>query len=371
MRYIPLRYYLDMDVVEAARRRIRWIFEEFDRVIVSTSGGKDSTVAVHLSLEIAQELGRPLYVFFLDQEIEWDSTIEVVRHQMSLPGVTPLWCQIPFRLSNATSYGEPWLYCWDPAKEGEWMRPKEDIAIKENTFGVERFHELALEVMKQTFPGEKTANIAAVRADESVPRRMALTKRPKYKWVTWGTTIEPGRVYRFFPFYDWSVADVWKLILQRGWKYNRIYDRFFQYGVPLHQMRVSNIHHELSIWSLFIAHEVEPEVYSRAIKRLGGLHSAVQLSRRDFFPDELPYMFGSWKEYRDYLLEHLIIDPARQEAMRKWFASDEKSWSKLGDFVYKAHIGAILLNDYEGVKRQSLPSATYGETKGRERCEYR
>lgn len=36
--------YVPKNVAEAAEERLRYIFEEFDKIIVSISGGKDSTV---------------------------------------------------------------------------------------------------------------------------------------------------------------------------------------------------------------------------------------------------------------------------------------------------------------------------------------
>lgn len=58
-------------VLEAAKERIRRLFDEFENVVVSYSGGKDSTIVLELTLEIAREKGRlPQKVMFLDQEGE-------------------------------------------------------------------------------------------------------------------------------------------------------------------------------------------------------------------------------------------------------------------------------------------------------------
>ena len=44
------KVYLTENVLSAAERRIAAIYDEFPRVCVSFSGGKDSTVVLHLSL---------------------------------------------------------------------------------------------------------------------------------------------------------------------------------------------------------------------------------------------------------------------------------------------------------------------------------
>src|SRR3990167_10380009 len=129
-----MKIYLKDNVYEAALKRIRYIFDEFDTVIVNISGGKDSTVVLELAIMVAKERGRlPQLVMFIDQEAEWDATIQQVRSIMSRREVNPIWLQVPFKIFNATSNIEPWLNCWEEGKE--WIREKEKISIKENVYG--------------------------------------------------------------------------------------------------------------------------------------------------------------------------------------------------------------------------------------------
>ena len=138
-----MKYYLKENVYEAALNRIRWLFDEFPTVGVWFSGGKDSTVIFNLTLQVARERGRlPLPVMFLDQEAEWQATIDIVHKVMEHPDVQPFWVQVPIKLFNATSTKEHWLYCWDVDKEGNWMREKVPYALKENIYGTDRFHQM-------------------------------------------------------------------------------------------------------------------------------------------------------------------------------------------------------------------------------------
>ena len=348
-----MKVYLDQTVLEAAKERLRWVFDEFETVVASVSGGKDSTVVFELALEIAREKGRlPLKVMFLDQEAEWQATIDAVRVIMENPDVEPFWIQVPFKLFNATSTEEHWLQCWDPKEESRWMRPKESYAVKENTFGTERFSKMFGGIAKALFP-PKTAYVAGVRCEESPTRSAGLTGRASYKWVTWARGLEGNRGnVTFYPIYDWTTADVWKAIHDHSWPYCRLYDTLYRYGVPTTRMRVSNVHHETAVWSLFVLQEIEPKTYERLVGRISGIDMAGKMGIDDYFPKSLPPMFGSWKEYRDYLLEKLITNEKWVAGFKKTFGMHDEIFEghKSDQELHSMHVMSILCNDWEGVK---------------------
>lgn len=346
-----MRLYLGKNVWDAALERIERIFDEFETVAVSYSGGKDSTVILELAIEVARRRGRlPIKVLWLDQEIEWESTVDMAEYVMTRPEVDPMWMQIPFRLLNATSQNDPWLDVWGEGKK--WMRDKHPISMKENVYNCDRFGALFTAISDKEFPGE-VAFLAGVRAEESPSRLMGLTQTKTYKDITWGKTLNrEKRHYTFYPIYDWGFRDVWKAIHDNGWKYNALYDAQYRYGIPLKSMRVSNLHHETAVEALFYLQEVEPETYRKAVERIGGLDTAGKLQLENYFVDELPFMFSSWIEYRDYLLEHLILDEKVKTGMRKYFARiDEIYLEGLGDReIGRICIDSILTNDVEYTK---------------------
>lgn len=352
-----MRIYSHQNVLEAALDRIRWLFDEFPNIIVSYSGGKDSTVIFNLAKQVAREKGRlPLQVFFMDQEAEWQATIDQVRRVMYDPDVKPLWCQVPIKLFNATSVTEHWLKCWAPEDEAKWMRPRDPISIKENVYGTDRFHDFFNAFVRHHWPTTPTAQLTGVRAEESPNRRFGLTTYRTYKWVTWGAVQNKKHdQYAFHPLYDWSYSDVWKAIHAHGWPYNAIYDAMFRYGVPVTRMRVSNVHHETAVHSLFMLQEIEPQTYERLTQRIAGIDMAGKMGKADYFVHDLPYMFGSWKEYRDYLLEKLIGNEDWKANFRRFFKQDEAQfYHAIGDALIKAHVSSILTNDFEGVKIENM-----------------
>ena len=85
------KYNREKNVYEAALERMNYIFDHYENIIVSLSGGKDSTITTYLANEVAKKRGRKFYLFYLDQEIEYSSTIDFIDKMMKLPTVIPLW----------------------------------------------------------------------------------------------------------------------------------------------------------------------------------------------------------------------------------------------------------------------------------------
>ena len=69
-----MKFYSEKNVYEAALERFRYIFREFygkRPITISVSGGKDSTVILHLAKEVMDEMGiDKIPVLFFDQEAE-------------------------------------------------------------------------------------------------------------------------------------------------------------------------------------------------------------------------------------------------------------------------------------------------------------
>jgi hypothetical protein len=126
-----------------------------------------------------------------------------------------------------------------------------------------------------------------------------------------------------------------------------IYDYQYQYGVPVMEMRVSNVHHETAVKTLYYLQEIEGDTWNRITARISGLNTA-KILREDFMaPKELPWMFRDWKEYRDHLLENLITDPEIRECFRKQFKDSEALFDEeIHDELVKTHLKMLLRNNY-------------------------
>lgn len=351
-----MKIYQDINVFDKALERINWLFDEFDTVATNISGGKDSTVVLELLIKVARERNRlPVKVLFLDQEAEWQGTIDQVKYSMERKEVEPYWFQIPFVIQNGTSTIDWWLECWDKEKKDLWVHPYQEISYKENIYGTDRFYEIMDAIYEKEWGG-KIAILGGVRTQESAVRKIAVCADATYKGETWGAVRNKKKeIYSFYPIYDWTFQDIWKSIHDNGWKYNSVYDAQYRYGVPFNNMRVSNLTHETAIRNIFYCQEIEPKTYERLTQRIGGIDMASKF-QEDFFVYELPYMFKDWKEYRDHLLEKIITNEYKPY-FEKMFADNERLYKEVFK-IYpneeqnctKAEVKAILSNDWEGTK---------------------
>ncbi len=345
-----MKIYKQQNVFDAALDRIRYLFDEFENIIVSFSGGKDSTVVLNLAMMVAKEKNRlPVKVLFIDQEAEWSAVIDYVRTVMYNPLVEPWWMQIPLRLYNSTSTTENWLHCWNPDDQDKWVHPQDPISKKINRYGSDRFVKLFEKIVATEFPDKKTAYLAGMRTEESHGREMGLTGGLTYKSITYGTQLSKRlQHYTFYPIYDWCLQDVWKAIHDNKWPYCSVYDAFYSYGIAPRDMRVSNVHHETAVRTLFMLQELDPVVWERLTKRIAGINTAGQLKSASITtPKTLPYMFTDWTEYRDYLLENLCTDDNIKQDFSKKFAAGDTIYQHqlIRDAFSKVCITAILVND--------------------------
>ena len=356
-----MKIYKDTNVYEKALERIRWLFDEFDTVATNISGGKDSTVVLELLIQVAKEKNRlPVKVLFLDQEAEWQGTIDQVKYSMQRKEVEPYWFQIPFVIQNGTSTIDWWLKCWDKDKKDKWMYPQIDMSYKENIYGSDRFYDI-MDLIYAKEWGENVAVLGGVRTEESPVRKMGLCYQETYKGETWGAIRnKKKKIFSFYPIYDWSFFDIWKAIFDNKWKYNKVYDAQYRYGVPFKHMRISNLTHETAIRNLFYAQEIEPQTYEKLTQRLGGIDMATKLGKDDYHVTELPYMFKNWKEYRNHLMNKLITNKYKENYEEMFEYNDRvfenifKQYPEQEKKCRLAEINVILTNDWEGTQMRNF-----------------
>lgn len=329
------------DVITAAKERIAYLFDNYDNIQLSFSGGKDSTCLFHLLNAEAKKRNRKFYVYFQDQEAEYQGTIDMVKWAMSQPNVIPLWYQVPIFMTNACSQEQLFLWAW--GENENWVREKDPLSIHHiDEKYPKRFYKFNDWVGRKLakIPG-KSVSVIGLRAEESPDRRMVMFGEDNTLfWMR--RKRNPNRAY---PIIDWSFTDVWKFLIDNKLKYNVVYDKMYMLGVPLRQMRVSNLIHEKAYRCLTELQELEPETYNKLELRLKGVHCAsiYAKERLVYSIKKLPPQFKTWKEYKDFLLHNMHPDLAKIFRFK---------WTRFGDtddvLACKYMVKRLLLCDWEG-----------------------
>lgn len=279
---LEVKKYQEYNVLQASRERVRIVFDNFERIYVSFSGGKDSTVMLHLVMEEAIKRGRKVGVLIIDLEAQYSDTIKHIEEMIERykDNIDLHWVCAQLLLRNAVSNFEPRWVCWEEDKKELWAREKPTLAsdLTQYDFYLPKmeFEEFMVLFGQWYGQGKLTAGFIGIRADESLHRYCAVARAKVgltfcgYKW----TTLVCDSVYNIYPIYDWRTQDIW---IYHG-KYpaqchNRIYDKMTMAGVKLADQRLCQPYGDDQRKGLWLYHILEPETWYKLVARVNGANS--------------------------------------------------------------------------------------------------
>ena len=116
-----MREYTEQSVYDAFQDRLRLVFEEFDNIFISFSGGKDSGILLNMVLHFRDKYypDRTIGVFHQDFEAQYTVTTEYVERTFERikDRVEPYWVCLPMATRTALSNYEMYWYPWDDTKK--------------------------------------------------------------------------------------------------------------------------------------------------------------------------------------------------------------------------------------------------------------
>jgi predicted phosphoadenosine phosphosulfate sulfurtransferase len=276
------KFGLGIDVLTAARERISWTFDNFPRIYVSFSGGKDSTVMLHLVMDEAIKRNRIVGVMIIDLEGQYKITIDHIQECLDMykEHIEPFWVCLPIHLRNAVSQYETHWVCWDREKQAAWIRQPPPMGITNPDY-FPFFHKaMEFEEFVPLFgtwygQGQLTACFVGIRSNESLNRYRtiaSLTKTP-YQGKQYTTEVLPN-LFNIYPIYDWTTEDDWTYQGKNTEKpYNKLYDMMYKAGVPLVYQRICQPYGDDQRRGLWLFHLIEPETWARIVARVNGANS--------------------------------------------------------------------------------------------------
>jgi predicted phosphoadenosine phosphosulfate sulfurtransferase len=371
----PTKRPIGISVLDAAQERIRIAFDTCERVYVSFSAGKDSTVMLHLVAEEARKRGRTFGVLLIDLEAQYKVTIE---HALNLREMYKdcsewFWVCLPISLRNAVSVYQPKWKCWDREAKDLWVRQPPEGAIT-NPLRFSFFSDgMEFEEFVPLFglwyaQGKRCACFVGIRTDESLNRFRTVSSTVKEtldgrKF----TTRVVAEVYNFYPIYDWRTEDLWIWHYRNpGKPHNQLYDMMHKAGLTIHQMRICQPYGDDQRRGLWLYHLIEPTSWGRVVARVAGANSGALYIKETgnmtgYQSVQLPEGH-TWRSFANLLLHTLpkqtaVHFNAKITVHRKWWMDrgypkgipdevDAKLEAKKLAPSWRRICKAILRNDY-------------------------
>ena len=320
-----------LNVYEQTQVRLGKIFDSFDNVYVSFSGGKDSSLLLFLCIDYIRKHcpGRKLGVFHMDYEVQYNETLrfvdEVLSSNQDILEVFRV-C-VPFKVSTCTSMHQRYWRPWDEEMKDGWVRemPKGAYTGKDFPFFGNRmwdydFQRSFTRWHHELKKAKRTCCVVGIRTQESLVRWRTINQRDSFRFRgwKWARRVEP-RIYNAYPIYDWLTTDIWTANGKFHYPYNHLYDLYYQAGVPLEKQRVASPFISEARSTLSLYRVIDPDMWGRMINRVNGVNftaiygttTAVGFRQQVRLPKGY-----SWEEYMRFLLSTLPKE-TRENYQRK------------------------------------------------------
>lgn len=324
--------FLDISCVEAARQRIRHVYDTFDTVCIQFSGGKDSTAVLYLAKEIHEERGLgPVKVIFRDEEMVSPLVLDYVNRVRNFDWVDMEWYCLPSgaeiwvlgRRQTVILWGEKRL------KEGRLVREIPEWAITGYHFGLDHAKTLPKSIDYYTMQGKtgSVAFITGVRAAESMVRYRSVVQKLHENYINHPYKLSKSVPLKFAKvIYDWNVNDVFKFITEEhNAPYCEYYDRAAltgsntRVGIPLHSVAIRRIGDVVA---------TEPDFYDRLYECFPQI-DAQRRWWKDFNVEKFiaGYAQAGWEGLSDFIKVYMI-GPVKTQRAKAFVAEFRKKHAR-------------------------------------------
>lgn len=308
-----------MNVYELAQRRIEILFQNFDNIYVSFSGGKDSGVLLNLCLDYMRKHGikKKIGVFHIDYEIQYQYTVDYVNKMLEANAdlVDVYRICVPFKVQTCTSMFEAYWRPWEEEKQELWVRdmPKNCLTASDFPFYDSDMWDYEFQVrfaswLHQKNKAKRTCCVIGIRTQESLHRWRSINKnKNRFMGKRWLRQWPGGKICNAYPIYDWLTSDVWTANGKFGWTYNHLYDLLYMAGVPIESQRVASPFISQAVPSLHLYQAIDPYTWGKMLGRVNGANCAAIYGKTSAYGWQhvkLPKGL-TWEQYMHFLLSTL------------------------------------------------------------------
>jgi predicted phosphoadenosine phosphosulfate sulfurtransferase len=275
-----------MNVYQASNKKLDIIFNEFDNIYVSFSGGKDSGILLNLCIEYIRKnkLNIKLGVFHLNYEADYSFTTEYLKRtfEKNKDILVVFNCCIPCKVETCTSMFQSYWRPWEDDKKELWINKIPEDAYTKKAFPFYNTKMWDYEFQNkfslwhhQNHNAKRTCVLVGIRTQESLNRWRTIHSKKnihkKYKGIKW-IRENFNDVYNAYPIFDWKTEDVWIANYKFNWDYNKLYDMYHKAGVPIEIQRIASPFLGAAKASLKLFKVIEPDTWSKLVSRVNGVN---------------------------------------------------------------------------------------------------
>jgi predicted phosphoadenosine phosphosulfate sulfurtransferase len=336
-----------MNVYEAAKQRIEYLFNEFENVLVSFSGGKDSGVMLEMAYDYAKEnnMLHKLSMVHMDYEAQYQMTTDYVEETFKrMSDIGRYWLCLPIYAQCACRMDAAYWIPWEKSKKDIWCRemPKYDYVVNEDNMDFE-IKKSDFEIPRDFYRSfiekkGRTVSLVGIRMQESYARQKVIRSMEgtisKYKGNNYIVdNVANDNLYTAYPLYDWKTEDIWIYNAKFGKPYNRLYDLFYRAGQSIDSMRVASPFNDCGIHTLKLYKVIDPNNWGKMIGRVNGVNMAGLYggtTAMGWKKITLP-KGHTWKSYCYFLLS--TLEPKLRHHYERILATSIRYWCEEGGFV--------------------------------------
>ncbi len=351
------------NVYQLVQRRLKFIFDEFDNIYVSFSGGKDSGVLLNLCIQYIREhrLNRRIGVYHMDYEVQYQMTTEYVeqtfRENTDILDIYHI-C-VPFKVVTCASMFQTYWRPWDEEMHAHWVRPmpkhcftKEDFPFYKEDMWDYGFQLEFAGWYHQKNKAVRTCCLVGIRTQESLDRWRTIhgnNRLNTYHNLNWTRRLGYD-LYNAYPIYDWTTEDIWTAYARFKWPFNQMYELYYKAGVPLDKQRVASPFLSTAQETLKLYKAIDPHTWGRMIGRVNGVNfTGIYGGTRAMGWQNIKLPEGyTWEKYMYFLLDTLP-EETKQAYLEKLRVSKEfwkckggcldlSTIQKLADLGIKFHV---------------------------------
>ena len=370
-----------MNVYERTQQRLKTVFDLFDNIYVSFSGGKDSGVLLNLCIDYIRRHGlrRRIGVFHMDYEIQYRDTLDYVDRTLAANAdiLDVYRVCVPFKVQTCTSMFRQYWRPWEESKRDIWVRemPEGSLTRRDFPFFTDEmwdyeFQNRFAEWLHARSGAARTCCLIGIRTQESFNRwRTIYSDRNHHRFSDkrWIRQRTGKGICNAYPLYDWLTTDIWTANGRFGWPYNRLYDLFYRAGVPLDSQRVASPFISPAIASLHLYKAIDPDTWGRMVGRVDGANFAALYGRTTavgWQSVRLPKGM-TWERYMHFLLSTLP-EPTRRNYLEKLSVSI-RFWREKGGCLSEETIARL---QKAGIRIEVGDKSAYRTDKRPVRMEY-